>query len=237
MSTVCKNVPGDVIFLIDSSGSIRPEDYDTMKGFVKSLISKSFIGQNDVRVGIMQFSHVPQLTFPLDRYHSKNDMLIAIDGMQQMGQGTLMGQAIADVSQYFGYARGGRPDLQQRLIVITDGEAQDEVKRPAEALRARGVQIHAIGVAYANSNQLREISGSPDRVYFERDFDALNQLENQLALELCETGERRKADGPPLSRGCTPMIHMRFQSSWYNWLLIDLISHVSLEMTASWPEN
>ncbi|KAM6910513.1 collagen alpha-6(VI) chain [Xenentodon cancila] len=211
---VCKNVPGDVVFLIDSSGSIHPDDYNTMKSFVKSLISKSYIAQDNVRVGVMQFSDVQQLIFPLNRYYTKKEILKAIDGMQQIGKGTLTGQAIADVSQYFDYVNGGRQGLPQRLIVITDGESQDDVKYPAEALRAKKVEIHAIGVAYADSNQLREISGSPERVYVERDFDALNELENQLALKLCETDCKKteKADIIFLVDGSTSITLPKFGS-------------------------
>lgn len=192
LSAVCKDLPGDLLFLIDSSGSIYPEDYDKMKAFMKSVISTSFIGKNEVHVGVMQFSTEQRIEFTLSRYFTKGDMLAAIDGMQQMGGGTLTGQAIAEVSQYFDPARGGRPDLRQRLIVITDGEAQDAVKGPAEELRTKGVEVYAIGVLEANTTQLLEISGSQDRVYSERDFDALKDLERQVSLELCDPGRGEK---------------------------------------------
>ncbi|MEQ2191313.1 hypothetical protein XENOCAPTIV_026362 [Xenoophorus captivus] len=162
------------------------EDYNKMKEFMKSVVNKSFVGQNEVHVGVMQFSSAQRLEFPLNRYFTKKEMITAIDGMNQIGGGTLTGGAISEVSQYFDPARGGRPDLQQRLVVITDGEAQDEVKAPAEALRAQGVLVYAIGVEEANTTQLLEISGSPDRMYAERDFDALKDLERQVSLELCD---------------------------------------------------
>lgn len=157
-----------------------------MKDFMKSVISKSVVGQNEVHVGVMQFSTVQQLEFPLDRYYSKEEMSKAINDMQQIGGGTHTGEAITDVSQYFDASKGGRPDLRQRLVVVTDGEAQDAVKGPAEALRAKGVVVYAIGVVDANTTQLLEISGSPDRVYTERNFDALKDLEGQVAMELCD---------------------------------------------------
>ncbi len=186
MSTACKDIPGDLLFLIDSSGSIYPQDYEKMKDFMKSVISKSVVGQNEVHVGVMQFSTVQQLEFPLNRYYTKEEMLNAINGMQQIGGGTHTGEAITYVSQYFDAARGGRPDMRQRLVVITDGEAQDKVKGPAAALRAKGVVVYAIGVVDANTTQLLEISGSPNRMYSERDFDALKDLESQVAMELCD---------------------------------------------------
>lgn len=194
-----------------------------MKDFMKSVISKSIIGQNEVHVGVMQFSTVQQLQFPLNRYHSKDEMSKAIDDMQQLGGGTHTGGAITDVSQYFDASKGGRPGLRQRLIVITDGEAQDEVKDPAAALRAKGVVIYAIGVVDANTTQLLEISGSPDRMYAERDFDALKDLESQVALELCDPergknrlGLSRNTESFQSMTACKPQIpFLQFLKSYF----------------------
>ncbi|XP_054477460.1 collagen alpha-6(VI) chain isoform X2 [Anoplopoma fimbria] len=212
----CKDIPSDLLFLIDSSGSIYPEDYGKMKEFMKSVISKSVIGQNEVHVGVMQFSTIQQLAFRLNLYYTKEEMSKAIDDMQQIGGGTLTGEAITDVSQYFDATRGGRPDLRQRLIVITDGEAQDQVKGPSEALRAKGVLVYAIGVVDANTTQLLEISGSPDRTYAERDFDALKDLESEVALELCdpvrECKKTERADIIFLVDGSTSITLKKFRS-------------------------
>ncbi|CAI5661514.1 unnamed protein product [Oreochromis niloticus] len=213
---VCKDIPGDLVFLIDSSGSIYPEDYTKMKEFMKSVIRKSIIGKNEVHVGVMQFSTVQRLEFPLNVHYTKEEMSTAIDNMEQMGGGTYTGKAIREVSQYFDAARGGRPSLRQRLVVITDGEAQDAVNRPAAALRAKGVVVYAIGVVDANTTQLLEISGSPDRMYAERDFDALRDLESQVALELCdperECKKTERADIIFLVDGSTSITLKKFQS-------------------------
>ncbi|XP_077453777.1 collagen alpha-6(VI) chain isoform X2 [Stigmatopora argus] len=180
---VCKGVSGDVLFLMDSSGSIYPPDYKKMKDFVKSVINKSNIGRDDIRVGIMQYSTLQKLVFPLD--FDKDQMLRAVDAMRQIGGGTLTGEAIARVTPYFDAARGGRPGVSQRLVVITDGESQDDVKGHASALRLKGVTVHAIGVEDANATQLLDISGSAERVSLEMNFDDLKDLENQIALEIC----------------------------------------------------
>ncbi|KAK1895950.1 Collagen alpha-6(VI) chain [Dissostichus eleginoides] len=211
----CNDKPGDLLFLIDSSGSIEPQDYEKMKDFMKSVITKSAIAQDNVHVGVMQFSTIQQLAFPLNQYYSKEEMLNAITAMQQVGGGTLTGEAITDVSQYFDGLRGGRPGMRQTLIVITDGEAQDEVKEPAVALRNKGVEIYAIGVVDANTTQLLEISGSAKRTYTERDFDALKDLETELALELCtntDCKKTEKADIIFLVDGSTSITLEKFRS-------------------------
>lgn len=157
-----------------------------MKDFMKSVIKKSAIGKNEVHIGVMQYSTVQKLEFRLNQYYTKDELSKAIDEMLQIGGGTHTGEAIADVSQYFDAGNGGRPDLKQRLVVVTDGESQDEVRQPAEALRAKGVIVYSIGVVAANTSQLLEISGTPDRMYAGRDFDALKDLEKQLAMEICD---------------------------------------------------
>lgn len=157
-----------------------------MKDFMKSVIKKSAVGKNEVHVGVMQYSTIQKLEFPLNQYYTKEELSKAIDEMLQIGGGTHTGGAIADVSQYFDAQNGGRPDLKQRLVVVTDGESQDEVRQPAEALRAKGVIVYSIGVVAANTSQLLEISGTPDRMYAGRDFDALKDLEKQMAMELCD---------------------------------------------------
>lgn len=159
---------------------------------MKSIISTSFVGRNEVHVGVMQFSSRQKPEFSLIEHFTKNDMMVAVDGMTQMGGGTKTGAAISAVSQLFDPARGGRPDLPQRLVVITDGEAQDNVKAPAEELRAKRVLVYAIGVMKANTTQLLEISGSAERMYAERDFDALKALERQLSLDLCDPERGQK---------------------------------------------
>ena len=189
LSTACKDIPGDLLFLVDSSGSITKEDYQMMKGFMKSIIGKSQVGQDMVHVGVMQFSSIQTLMFPLNRFYNRNDMYTAIDNMQQLGGGTQTGRALTEVSAYFNPVTGGRLGMQQNLIVITDGEAEDHVMGPAEELRKKGVIIYSIGVLGANTTQLLEISGSQDLVFTERTFSELTDLENKLIRGLCEKGE------------------------------------------------
>lgn len=164
-----------------------------MKDFMKEVVGKSTVGQNEVHVGVMQYSTLQQLEFPLNRFYTKNEMIEAIDNLRQIGGGTHTGEAIEQVSQYFDIERGGRPNEKRRLVVITDGESQDQVKSPAQRLRAKGVMVYAIGVEDANSEELLDISGSPDRMFVGRDFDALKELETRLSLEICDPKRGKKS--------------------------------------------
>ncbi|KAM9782556.1 collagen alpha-6(VI) chain-like [Neosynchiropus ocellatus] len=212
--TACEDVPGDLIFLIDSSGSIEtPEDYGKIKDFMMAVVNRSNIGMDKIHVGVMQFSDGPQLEFPLNRYFTKEELRTAIEGMWQLGGGTMTGAAIRELTPYFDAARGGRPNVKQRLVAITDGRSHDNVKDAAAALRAKGVTVYAIGVMDANRNQLLEISGASERVFVQRDYDALKELESEVALELCDPKrDCKKSDIIFLVDGSQSIDETEFQS-------------------------
>uniref|UniRef100_UPI0009B39205 collagen alpha-6(VI) chain-like n=1 Tax=Monopterus albus TaxID=43700 RepID=UPI0009B39205 len=210
----CTDVPHDLIFLTDSSETISDEDYQKMKDFMKSFISRSMVGQDDVHIGVMQFSSKTKLEFHLNNYHSKQEMLDTVEKMQQMKEGTRTGKAIREVSKYFDVANGGRHNLRQTLVVITDGKAQDDVKVPAETLRAKGVVIYAIGVAQAELSQLVEITGSLEQVFYKSGFDEIKELYSHLGLKLCEQDCKKteRADIIFLVDGSTSINETEFQS-------------------------
>ncbi|KAM7421655.1 hypothetical protein PAMA_015687 [Pampus argenteus] len=150
---------------------------------MKSVIKKIVVKENNVHVGLMQYSNNQKMEFNLG-LDTIDTMLNAIDDMVWLHEGTYTGKAISQVSHHFSATYGGRPGLQQMLVVITDGMSSDNVKDPAEELRKKGVVIYALGVD-TNNTQLLEIAGSRDRVYSGRTFNALKDWENRLTLEVC----------------------------------------------------
>uniref|UniRef100_A0A4W3GBW3 VWFA domain-containing protein n=1 Tax=Callorhinchus milii TaxID=7868 RepID=A0A4W3GBW3_CALMI len=178
----------DIIFLIDGSRSIYFKDFITMKVFMETLINKTQVGENRVQFGVIQFSTQTQLEFQLNQYYDKDKLMQAVGDIQQLEGLTSTGKALNFTAKYFDEAQGGRPHERQYLIVITDGEAQDEVYTPAKAIRDKGITVFAIGVYNANNSQLVDIAGSQDQVYHVENFDALGSLEKLISFESCCTG-------------------------------------------------
>ncbi|OCT75935.1 hypothetical protein XELAEV_18031121mg [Xenopus laevis] len=188
----CKNMKADIMFLVDSSASINNDDYETMKEFMESMVKQAEIGPDRVQIGLIQFSSETKEEFPLDRYRGKDEIQSAIRGIQQLSQGTLMGEALKYTLPYFSASKGGRVNTKQYLIVITDGEAQDSVEEPAKAIRDHGVIIYAIGVQNANNIQLLEIAGKQEQVFYEDSFDNLAFLNKNIMFEICNPQESCK---------------------------------------------
>ncbi|XP_059519973.1 collagen alpha-6(VI) chain [Myotis daubentonii] len=188
----CKEMKADIMFLVDSSGSIGLDNFIKMKTFMKSLVSKSQIGADRVQVGVVQFSDINKEEFQLNKYISQSEISDAIDRMPHIGQTTMTGSALTFVSQYFSPAKGARPKVRKFLILITDGEAHDIVKDPAVALRQEGIIIYSVGVFGSNVTQLEEISGRPDMVFYVENFDILQHIEDDLVFGICSPREECK---------------------------------------------
>uniref|UniRef100_A0A8D2LWT9 VWFA domain-containing protein n=1 Tax=Varanus komodoensis TaxID=61221 RepID=A0A8D2LWT9_VARKO len=185
---VCEGVKADIMFLVDSSHSIGPENFEKMKHFMKELVKKSDIGPDRVQIGVVQFSDIPKEEFPLHQHSTKTDIINAIGRMALMDKNTLTGAALKVISNYFEPTKGARPSVNKILILITDGEAQDEVATPATALREKGIIIYAVGVFNAHKPQLEEISGRPDKVFYVEKFDVLQHIQDDILF--CKRIER-----------------------------------------------
>ncbi|XP_065439672.1 collagen alpha-6(VI) chain isoform X2 [Chrysemys picta bellii] len=188
----CKEMTADIIFLVDSSGSIEQENFLKMKNFMRELVNKSDISTDRVQVGVVQFSGTQHEEFQLDRYSSKSDIFSAIDNMSLIGENTLTGGALTFVGDYFKPPKGARPTVKKILILITDGEAQDEVKVPAKTLRDQDVIIYSVGVFNANKTQLEEISGKCELVFYIEKFDTLKHIEDEIIFGICTLHEECK---------------------------------------------
>lgn len=175
----------DIMFLVDSSGSIGDANFETMKTFMKSLVGKIQIGANKTQVGVVQFSDYNKEEFQLNTFFTHEEIYAAIDRMSPINRNTLTGSALTFVNEYFDLSKGGRPQVRKFLILLTDGQAQDEVGGPAVALRNKSVTIFSVGVYGANRAQLEEISGDGSLVFHVENFDHLKAIESKLIFRVC----------------------------------------------------
>ncbi|CAH6777790.1 Col6a5 [Phodopus roborovskii] len=181
----CEDMKADIMFLVDSSGSIGDTNFEIMKTFMKNLVGKIQIGASKSQVGVVQFSDYNKEEFQLNTFFTHKDIYAAIDRMSSIKRNTLTGSALTFVNEYFDLPKGGRPQVRKFLILLTDGKAQDEVGGPAMALRNKGVTIFSVGVYGANRAELEEISGDGSLVFHVENFDHLKAIESKLIFRVC----------------------------------------------------
>uniref|UniRef100_A0A8C9KC51 Matrilin 4 n=1 Tax=Panthera tigris altaica TaxID=74533 RepID=A0A8C9KC51_PANTA len=153
----CRTGPLDLVFVIDSSRSVRPFEFETMRQFLVGLLRGLDVGPNATRVGVIQYSSQVQSVFRLGAFSRREDMERAIRALVPLAQGTMTGLAI----QY--------------------------AMNVAAQARARGIEIYAVGVQRADVGSLRAMASPPldEHVFLVESFDLIQEFGLQFQGRLC----------------------------------------------------
>uniref|UniRef100_A0A8C7WZ93 VWFA domain-containing protein n=1 Tax=Oryzias sinensis TaxID=183150 RepID=A0A8C7WZ93_9TELE len=155
----------DLVFLLDHSTSISPDNHNMVINFTADLVSSLTFGENFLQVGMAQFSDALHHEFYLSEYSSKADVVGHILSSKHAGGTTYLGKALRSVEDYFLPSRGARRGTSKTLVLITDGNSLDDVEDAAEGLRNMGIEILAVGVGDVYDLQLLRIVGNPKNVF------------------------------------------------------------------------
>ncbi|KAF7247756.1 Collagen alpha-4(VI) chain [Varanus komodoensis] len=185
-----KATVADIVFLVDSSTSIGLENFEKVKDFLYTLISSFYIGHDQIRIGLAQYSDIIFPEFMLNKYSSKDIILEHIKHLTFRGGSSYTGAALDFITtDYFIESAGSRAqkNIPQMVILFTDGGATDEVKLPASKLRAKGISIYVVGVDIQNTTELKEMASKPfNKFLFTIDnFDLLQDLTSSLLQTVC----------------------------------------------------
>uniref|UniRef100_A0A8C7LYK3 VWFA domain-containing protein n=1 Tax=Oncorhynchus mykiss TaxID=8022 RepID=A0A8C7LYK3_ONCMY len=189
--TVSFLCPLDFVFIIDSSRSVRPSDYEKVKIFITNILAFLDVGPEATRVGLLQYGSVVQNEFSLNTYSSKADVERAVKAMDHLATGTMTGLAIQyTMETAFTEPEGARPadlHIPRIAMIITDGRPQDTVEEVAAQARQAGIQIFAIGVGRVDMNTLRVIGSEPhsEHVYLVANFSQIETLTSVFQSNLC----------------------------------------------------
>ena len=200
----CTDSHIDLVFVLDSSGSIRdqnddgqPDNYDLMLQFMANIVDDLDIGPEATQVGLVRFSDIGELMFPLGRYSTKQALREQILATSYIGSNTnTSGGLYVMYSEAFTEANGDRPGIPNVGVVITDGfSTTDNQSTVPNAVRARqmGIELFAVGITNnINLQELRLISSEPQlenvNYFVSDDFATLDeQVRPALIDQTCTT--------------------------------------------------
>ncbi|XP_017286996.1 matrilin-4 isoform X1 [Kryptolebias marmoratus] len=184
----CKSGPVDLVFLIDSSRSVRPHEFETMRKFMIDILNTLDIGLDTTRVGVVQYSSQVRSEFSLKTHSKLENLVKAINEIIPLAQGTMTGLAIRYLmNEAFTLQQGDRPKVPNVAVIVTDGRPQDRVAEVAAEAREKGIEIYAVGVARADMTSLRAMASPPfeDHVFLVERFDLIHQFGLQFQDKLC----------------------------------------------------
>uniref|UniRef100_A0A8D3E4C9 Matrilin 2 n=1 Tax=Scophthalmus maximus TaxID=52904 RepID=A0A8D3E4C9_SCOMX len=196
LGSPCRAAPLDFVFVIDSSRSIRPNDYEKVKTFIVNLVQFLQVGPDATRVGLLQYGSEIQPEFSLKTHTSRAAVEQAVRNMEHLATGTMTGLAIQyTMETAFREEEGARPAnlrIPRIAMIVTDGRPQDAVEEVAAQARRAGIQIFAIGVGRVDMNTLRAIGSEPhsEHVHLVANFSQIQSLisvfQAKLCTEMCE---------------------------------------------------
>uniref|UniRef100_A0A3B4Z2L9 Integrin alpha-M-like n=1 Tax=Stegastes partitus TaxID=144197 RepID=A0A3B4Z2L9_9TELE len=178
----CRTV-ADIAFLLDGSGSVDAEDFQTMKTFVKNLV-RSFLS-SDTQFSISQFSSSPDIHYYFNNFFSNGQWEQNIDGIYQLGGSTFTAKAIQYVvNNVFVPQRGSRQNVKKILIVITDGASNDRGQLQNAAASAESKKIVRFAIGVGNAFQVTGARRELDTIASSPSTKHVFQVENFNALEI-----------------------------------------------------
>ncbi|XP_039898518.1 matrilin-3-like isoform X7 [Simochromis diagramma] len=199
--TNCRNRPIDLVFIIDSSRSVRPAEFEKAKEFLVDMVDSLTIGSDATRVGLVNYASTVQIEFLLNTYSDKSHVKQALARVEPLASGTMTGMAIKTaMDKAFTMeagARAGSASIAKVAIIVTDGRPQDKVEEVSASARAAGIEIYAVGVDRADVASLRLMASQPydDHVFYVETYGVIEKLTSKFRETLCGKDEDDDDDG------------------------------------------
>ncbi|XP_059166958.1 collagen alpha-5(VI) chain-like [Physella acuta] len=180
----------DIIWLIDSSGSIGLVAFSEQVTLATGLVRKFKVGPSDVRFGAVLFSHKAEQLFGLRDLDTQEEVIQKLNHASYAGETTYTHNAFKLVSNkgMFETRSGGRPPAARIVLLISDGESEEPklTLEAASALKKQGVTVVAIGTGQANIEQLQQIASGPENVVLARGYDVIDQVLGRVYKAACQ---------------------------------------------------
>ncbi|XP_045917026.1 matrilin-3a isoform X1 [Micropterus dolomieu] len=187
----CRSRPLDLVFIIDSSRSVRPGEFEKVKIFLADMVDTLDVGTDATRVAVVNYASKVKIEFQLKDHINKLDIKKAISRIDPLASGTMTGLAIKTaMNEAFTEQSGARPrsrNISKVAIIVTDGRPQDQVEEVSAAARAAGIEIYAVGVDRADMRSLQLMASIPleDHVFYVETYGVIEKLTSKFRETLC----------------------------------------------------
>uniref|UniRef100_A0A8D2MAC6 Matrilin-3 n=1 Tax=Zonotrichia albicollis TaxID=44394 RepID=A0A8D2MAC6_ZONAL len=187
----CKNRPLDLLFIVDSSRSVRPEEFEKVKLFLSEMIDTLDVGERTTRVAVVNYASTVRVEFPLRTHFDRVSLKEAVSHIAPLSAGTMTGLAIRTaMEEVFTEEMGARPatfSIPRVVIVVTDGRPQDQVQGVAASARTAGIEIYAVGVGRADVQSLRMMASEPldEHVFYVETYGVIEKLTSRFRETFC----------------------------------------------------
>ena len=128
----------DVGIVVDSSSSVRRDNFERVKDFLIALVDKLHVSHRMTHVGMIRYNHRAFLDWSLSSFKAESPaaLKVAIKSMSYQPGGTRTDIAMDKAwSGIFKAGSGERPDVPHILLVITDGKTSKRSRKYEEVVK------------------------------------------------------------------------------------------------------
>jgi len=179
----------DIVFVVDDSGSVGAANFRHMLDFVSQIVSNITIGNNGAHVAVVAFSSKPQLEWYLNTHNTKPELLSAISHVPYHSGGTRTDLALdAVMIGILNHQHGDRPNVDNAVVVITDGKSNlpSLTVREANRLRQYSLDVVSIGVGSGfDLHELNAIATDRHHVFSSPTYQQLQSLGSKITNIIC----------------------------------------------------
>ncbi|KAM6979329.1 collagen alpha-3(VI) chain-like isoform 2-T2 [Tautogolabrus adspersus] len=182
-----QKVVRDIVFLVDGSNYIG-SNFPYVRDFIINVVNQLEVQPDRVQIGLLQFAERPRIEFYLNSYSNRQEVVdklsqLRLTGGSVLNTGAALNYALTNMFQPSTGSRR-RQKVQQVLVLITAGPAQDEVKSVADKLALAGVLTFTVSSGQADADLLRTVAFVPDLAYHDRTFSNLPAMAEQIMPKL-----------------------------------------------------
>ncbi|XP_034022443.1 von Willebrand factor A domain-containing protein 1-like [Thalassophryne amazonica] len=175
---------GDILILLDSSGSVADYEFVRLLGFLIELLRPFSLGRGYLRVALLQVSTSPHLEFGLDVHNNWADLRDAVRNTRHLKGDTNTVAALSMAQQLLTEEDVGVPRI---LLWLADTVQPGDVEGPMFELKALGVSVLAVYVGHTNYQLLKRVVTPPitSHLYFVA-IDDINIIKENLTNAIIE---------------------------------------------------
>jgi len=176
--------PANVLIMMDSSSTTKFAEYDQMKFFVKQVFDSFNIGEGYVNAAFLRYNQDMDARFDFNEGVSRFEIMDAIDMTPFIGSGSATGLALSYANDIMlQEAAGWRDGMPTIVIVITDGNSEDQYLEQLDKMIARGFHTFGVGVGESvNVDNVKDLASDEGNYFICTSFyDMYNQFSSAFS--------------------------------------------------------
>lgn len=177
-ATVLNCCEGDILLLLDSSGSVANYEFSRLVVFTSELLRPFSLGRGHVRVGLLQVGTSPHLEFSLDVHTNQESLQKALRSVSQLKGDTNTEAALGVAQQILSNTDENVPKI---LLWMTDGVQPGDVDKPMSELKEQGVYVLVVSTVHGNFKVLQRAVTPPlESHLYSVDIDNIDLITDDL---------------------------------------------------------